>query len=75
MNGVGFEILARTPVPKLPLSYPLKGETVGKIHLPCMASLYFWNMYLSRYVLLYVLSGMVHVFRYKIYSITHFTNL
>ena len=22
MNGVGFEILARTPVPKLPLSYP-----------------------------------------------------
>ena len=21
MNGVGFEILARTPVPKLPLSY------------------------------------------------------
>ena len=23
MNGVGFEILARTPVPKLPLSYPL----------------------------------------------------
>ena len=24
MNGVGFEILARTPVPKLPLSYPPK---------------------------------------------------
>ena len=24
MNGVGFEILARTPVPKLPLSYILK---------------------------------------------------
>ena len=23
MNGVGFEILARTPVPQLPLSYPL----------------------------------------------------
>ena len=22
MNGVGFQILARTPVPKLPLSYP-----------------------------------------------------
>ena len=22
MNGVGFELLARTPVPKLPLSYP-----------------------------------------------------
>ena len=22
MNGVGFEILARTPIPKLPLSYP-----------------------------------------------------
>ena len=22
MNGVGFEILARTPVPKLPISYP-----------------------------------------------------
>ena len=22
MNGVGFEILARPPVPKLPLSYP-----------------------------------------------------
>ena len=22
MNGVGFEILARTTVPKLPLSYP-----------------------------------------------------
>ena len=22
MNGVGFEILARSPVPKLPLSYP-----------------------------------------------------
>ena len=22
MNGVGFEILARTPVPKLPPSYP-----------------------------------------------------
>ena len=22
MNGVGFEILAYTPVPKLPLSYP-----------------------------------------------------
>ena len=22
MNVVGFEILARTPVPKLPLSYP-----------------------------------------------------
>ena len=22
MNGVAFEILARTPVPKLPLSYP-----------------------------------------------------
>ena len=22
MNGVGFEILARTPAPKLPLSYP-----------------------------------------------------
>ena len=22
MNGVGFEILAHTPVPKLPLSYP-----------------------------------------------------
>ena len=22
MNGVGFEIVARTPVPKLPLSYP-----------------------------------------------------
>ena len=21
MNGVGFEILARTPIPKLPLSY------------------------------------------------------
>ena len=26
MNGVGFEILARTPVPKLPLSYPPKGQ-------------------------------------------------
>ena len=25
MNGVGFEILARTPVPKLPLSYPSEG--------------------------------------------------
>ena len=25
MNGVGFEILARTPVPKLPLSYPPRG--------------------------------------------------
>ena len=23
MNGVGFEILARSPVPKLPLSYTL----------------------------------------------------
>ena len=26
MNGVGFEILARTPVPKLPLSYPFIGR-------------------------------------------------
>ena len=25
MKGVGFEILARTPVPKLPLSYPTEG--------------------------------------------------
>ena len=29
MNGVGFEILARTPVPKLPLSYPPMGGGVG----------------------------------------------
>ena len=26
MNGVGFEILARTPVPKLPLSYPREND-------------------------------------------------
>ena len=25
MNGVGFEILARTPIPKLSLSYPPEG--------------------------------------------------
>ena len=29
MNGVGFEILARTPVPKLPLSYPPPPPTYG----------------------------------------------
>ena len=29
MNGVGFEILARTPVPKLPLSYPPRDPTIG----------------------------------------------
>ena len=29
MNGVGFEILARTPVPKLPLSYPPPPPKIG----------------------------------------------
>ena len=33
MNGVGFEILARTPVPKLPLSYPPRD--------PCKPQLYY----------------------------------
>ena len=28
MNGVDFEILARTPVPKLPLSYPPRGSII-----------------------------------------------
>ena len=29
MNEVGFEILARTPVPQLPLSYPLSCHSVS----------------------------------------------
>ena len=37
MRGVGFEILARTPVPKLPLSYPpryvFSWDLVEFIHL------------------------------------------
>ena len=31
MNGIGFEMLARTPVPKLPLSYPHEGEKLLKL--------------------------------------------
>ena len=32
MNGIGFEILARTPVPKLPLSYPPPPPTHTHTH-------------------------------------------
>ena len=34
MNGVGFEILARTPVPKLPLSYPPSPQPPPTPHAP-----------------------------------------
>ena len=34
MNGVGFEILARTPVPQLPPSYPPPpGDPEGRIRV------------------------------------------
>ena len=40
MNGVGFEILARTPVPKLPLSYRYlpPPHTEAKPHSVCPQS-------------------------------------
>ena len=32
MNGADFEILARTPVPKLPLSYSPEGKALASLH-------------------------------------------
>ena len=40
MIGIGFEILARTPVPKLPPSYPPRSVPISRVNVVCQTVLY-----------------------------------
>ena len=50
MYGVGFEILARTPVPKLPLSYPPPPPTAHNPPLKTWQTLHLQNHWLENYM-------------------------